>query len=258
PRRFIRCLDCVFNKYTAKQTVNADSEKPTGKMAFRGGRRGKGRGKRGYGFDKPEPFVIFPETTLPDPKPISNDSKLLSSYFGFQKFWRNSPYHLGDGVSKQESESLDIERFSDALKPKKKPNKSGSSFYDFLLLRPDNFPKELLGGTRRGPVKRAKWTQEIANNVTRELKLVFNLADLKDPEENEEEEEEEEDKEENEEGEDKKENEEGEDKEENEDGEEVEESEGEELDNGDYDQNQDFDDDDDDDYNQAADDEEVY
>lgn len=44
-----------------------------------------------------------------------------------------------------ENESLDIERFSDSLKPKSNSNKK-ESFYDFLVLRPDNFPKELLGG----------------------------------------------------------------------------------------------------------------
>ena len=63
------------------------------------------RGKpKGYGGDygKPEPFVIFPEITLPDPKSISTDSQLVQSYFTFNKFWRNSPYHLGDGgVSKK-------------------------------------------------------------------------------------------------------------------------------------------------------------
>lgn len=45
-----------------------------------------------------------------------------------------------------ESESLDIERFSDTLKPKKKKSHERGSFYDYLVLRPDNFPKELLGG----------------------------------------------------------------------------------------------------------------
>ncbi|ANM67426.1 unnamed protein product [Arabidopsis thaliana] len=102
-----------------------------------------GRGKpKGYGGDygKPEPFVIFPEITLPDPKSISTDSQLVvvQSYFTFNKFWMNSPYHLCDGgVSKKEKASLDIER-------------------------PDNFSKELVGDTRREqrPVKRAKWSQE--------------------------------------------------------------------------------------------------
>ena len=45
-----------------------------------------------------------------------------------------------------ESESLDIERFSDMLKPKNKKSHERGSFYDYLVLRPDNFPKELLGG----------------------------------------------------------------------------------------------------------------
>ncbi|VVA99305.1 unnamed protein product [Arabis nemorensis] len=120
----------------------------------------RGRGRGGGSFDPPKPFVIFPEIALPDPKSISKDSQLVSSYFNFQKFWRNSPYHLGDGVLKKENESLDIERFSDALKPKTKLNKSGY-FYDYLVLRPDNFPKELLGDVQRDrPAKRAKWSMD--------------------------------------------------------------------------------------------------
>lgn len=194
------------------------------------------RGKpKGYGGDygKPEPFVIFPEITLPDPKSISTDSQLVQSYFTFNKFWRNSPYHLGDGgVSKKEKESLNIERYSDSLKPKMKSNKNGS-FFDFLVLRPDNFPKELLGDTRREqrPVKRAKWSQEAdlqKLDVFEKLEAKFKVEGK-------------------------------EEKEEGEDDEEVVESEGEESDNGDYDQNQDFDDDDDD-YNNEDDGlvEEVY
>ncbi|KAJ4905496.1 hypothetical protein Rs2_09154 [Raphanus sativus] len=55
-----------------------------------------------------------------------------------------------------EKESVDIERFSDSLKLKK-----SGSFYDYLVLRPDNFPKELLGDTRREQhVKRAISNQE--------------------------------------------------------------------------------------------------
>ncbi|EOA23118.1 hypothetical protein CARUB_v10003918mg [Capsella rubella] len=131
-------------------------------MSWRGGR---GRGRGGYGgggadYGKVEPFVIFPEITLPDPKSITLESELLKSNNKFNYFWVNSPYHLGDGVSTKENESFDIERYSDSLKPKISSNKKGS-FYDFLVLRPDNFPKELLGDTRRErPVKRVKWSQE--------------------------------------------------------------------------------------------------
>ncbi|XP_010507968.1 PREDICTED: DNA-directed RNA polymerase III subunit rpc31-like [Camelina sativa] len=170
------------------------------------------------------PFVIYPEITLPDPKSISIDSELVSSYLDFNKFWRNSTYHLGDdGVPKTEVESLDMERFyySDTLKPKKK---SKSSFYDYLLLRPDNFPKELLGDTpRQRPVKRAKWRQDLQKlDVFEELEVRY----LKTQGEEEKEEEDDDD-------------------------EEEEESQGEdESDHGDYDHNQDFDDDEDD-YNQS-------
>ncbi|XP_056866837.1 pheromone-processing carboxypeptidase KEX1-like [Raphanus sativus] len=99
-------------------------------MAYRGGR---GRGGFGVEYAKSEPFVIFPDITLPDRKSISEVNQFNDR---FDRFWRTSIYHLGDGVSKRESESLDIER-------------------------PDNFPKELLGDTsRERPVKRAKWTQD--------------------------------------------------------------------------------------------------
>ncbi|KAG2306995.1 hypothetical protein Bca4012_084052 [Brassica carinata] len=97
-------------------------------MAYRGG-----RGGFGVECAKAEPFVIFVDITLSDRKSISEDNQFNDR---FDRFWRTSIYHLGDGVSKKESESLDIER-------------------------PDNFPKELLGDTpRERPVKRTKWTQD--------------------------------------------------------------------------------------------------
>ncbi|CAN8248134.1 unnamed protein product [Cochlearia groenlandica] len=200
-------------------------------MAYRGGGGGgRGRGRGGFGgggfgieYAKAEPFLIFPEITLPDPKSISNDQKLLSSYFGFQKFWRNSPYHLGDGVSKQENESLDIERFSDTLKPKTKKSNKNGAFYDYLVLRPDNFPTELLGDTRRErPVKRAKWTQDAdlqKLDVFEKLEAKYKAEGKEEDEERDEDE--------------------------------VVESDGDDS-GGDYDQPPDFDDDDDD-YNQADD-----
>ncbi|CAH8367704.1 unnamed protein product [Eruca vesicaria subsp. sativa] len=201
-------------------------------MAYRGGR---GRGRGGFGgfgieYAKAEPFVIFPDITLPDRKSISDDAQLLKNFTSFERFWKTSAYHLGDGVSKKESESLDIERFSDTLKPTKKKSNERGSFYDFLVLRPDNFPKELLGDTRRErPVKRARWTQAADLHKLEVLEKLEAKADAK---------------EENEEGE-------GDD--------EVEESEGEDSENGDYDQTKDFDDDDDD-YNEPEDNdnEEVY
>ncbi|KAF8114843.1 hypothetical protein N665_0033s0033 [Sinapis alba] len=195
-------------------------------MAYRGG-RGRGRGRGGFGVEyaKAEPFVIFPDITLPDRNSISNDYQLLKSFHLFEMFWKSSAYHLGDGVSKKESENLDIERFSDTLKPKKMKSNERASFYDFLVLRPDNFPQELLGDTRRErPVKRARWTQDAD---LQKLEVLEKLeAKLK-----------------------------AEGKEGHQEGEvddEVEESEGEDSENGDYDQNKDFDDDDDD-YNEPED-----
>ncbi|EFH63199.1 predicted protein [Arabidopsis lyrata subsp. lyrata] len=102
----------------------------------------------------------------------------------------------------------------------------------FFFLDPDNFPKQLLGETRRERhVKRAKWSQE----ADLQKLDVFEKLEAKSNAEGKEE------------------------KEEGEDDEEVDESQGEEYDNRDYDQNQDFDDDNDD-YNQADDGdfEEVY
>uniref|UniRef100_A0A1J3CIY7 DNA-directed RNA polymerase III subunit RPC7 n=1 Tax=Noccaea caerulescens TaxID=107243 RepID=A0A1J3CIY7_NOCCA len=215
-------------------------------MAYRGGRggRGRGRGRGGFGGGEfrstPEPFVIYPEITLPNPKSISIDNKLLESYSDFQRFWKTSSYHLGDGVSKQKKESLDIERNSDSLKPKKKANKIGS-FYDFLVLRPDNFPKELLGETRRErPVKRARWTQDAdlqKLDLFEKLEAKYKAVG----------------KEDNPEGEDDDEEKKKEKKEDDEDDDEDDkESEISISSGGDYDQNEDFDDDDDD-YNRAED-----
>ncbi|CAA7013064.1 unnamed protein product [Microthlaspi erraticum] len=218
-------------------------------MAYRGRGRGRGgfRGRGGGGgsdYSAPEPFVTFPEIELPDPKSISTDKELLMSYSKFQSFWRNSDYHLGDGVSKQKKESLDIERFSDSLKPKKKANKTGS-FYDFLVLRPDNFPRELLGETRRErPVKRAKWTRDAdlqKLDLFEKLEAKYKAAGKEDNSEGEDDEEKEKEKEKG-----------KEEDEEDDDGEEKESEVSDYEDNDDYEQNRDFDDDDDD-YNQAED-----
>ncbi|CDY27894.1 BnaA07g04840D [Brassica napus] len=171
----------------------------------------------GVEYAKAEPFVIFPDITLPDRKSISEDKQFNDR---FDKFWKTSIYHLGDG-----SESLDIERFSDMLKPKNKKSHERGSFYDYLVLRPDNFPKELLGDTpRERPVKRAKWTQDADLHKLEVLEKLE--AKLK-----------------------------AEGKEEKKEGvgdDEAEECEGEDSDNGDYDKNKDFDDDDDD-YNEPED-----
>ncbi|WZZ03461.1 hypothetical protein YC2023_089382 [Brassica napus] len=108
-------------------------------VSFVGFKRGRGRGGFGVEYAKAEPFVIFPDITLPDRKSISEDKQFNDR---FDKFWKTSIYHLGDG-------------------PKNKKSHERGSFYDYLVLRPDNFPKELLGDTpRERPVKRAKWTQD--------------------------------------------------------------------------------------------------
>uniref|UniRef100_A0A1J3HGE7 DNA-directed RNA polymerase III subunit RPC7 n=1 Tax=Noccaea caerulescens TaxID=107243 RepID=A0A1J3HGE7_NOCCA len=216
-------------------------------MAYRGGRGGRGRGRGGFGggtFEyrdtTAEPFEIFPEITLPNAKSISIDKELIKSYSQFQSFWKNSSYHLGDGVSKQKKEILDIEMYSDSLKPKKKANKTGS-FYDFLVLRPDNFPKELLGETRRErPVKRARWTQDAdlqKLDLFEKLEAKYKAAGKEDKDNPEGEDDEEKEK--------KKEEDDDEDDDDKES--EISISSG-----GDYDQNEDFDDDDDD-FNPAED-----
>ncbi|XP_010556661.1 PREDICTED: transcription termination factor 4, mitochondrial [Tarenaya hassleriana] len=194
-------------------------------MAFRGRGRGRGFGGRGggFGYAKQEPFELFPEIELPDRKAITTDPELVAGYFKFEKFWRNSPYYLGDGVSKKENVSVDIERYSDWSKPKSKSKRG--SFYDYLILRPDNFPKELLGDSRRErPVKKARWSQEAdikKLDIFEKLEEKYKKSG--------------------------KEDEVGEEAEE-----EPEEDEAEYSDDGDYNQNVDFDDDDDD-YNQQDD-----
>ncbi|CAN7126843.1 unnamed protein product [Brassica rapa subsp. narinosa] len=186
-------------------------------MAYIGRGRGRGRGGFGVEYAKAEPFVIFPDITLSDRKSISEDKQFNDC---FDKFWKTLIYNLGDG-----SESLDIERFSDTLKPKKKKSHERGSFYDYLVLRPDNFPKELLGDTpRERPVKRAKWTQDA--DLHKLVVLEKLEAKLK-----------------------------AEGKEEKKEGvgdDEAEECEGKDSDNGDYDKNKDFDDDEDD-YNEPED-----
>ncbi|KAG2308811.1 hypothetical protein Bca52824_028559 [Brassica carinata] len=206
-------------------------------MAYRGG-RGPGRGGFGAEYAK--------DTTLPDRKSISEGKQLNYNFDRFEKFWKTSIYPLRRWSFKEKSESLDIERFSDTLKPKKKKLHERGSFFDYLVLRPDNFPKELLGGSqcyscmfsfiflsycfdhivqslsdtpRVRPVKRAKWTQDADLHKLEVLEKLEAKLKAEGKEE------------ENEEGE-------GDD--------EADESEGEDSENGDYDKNKDFDDDDND------------
>ncbi|KAL0740686.1 hypothetical protein Bca4012_082199 [Brassica carinata] len=160
------------------------------------------------------------DTTLPDRKSISEGKQLNYNFDRFEKFWKTSIYPLRRWSFKEKSESLDIERFSDTLKPKKKKLHERGSFFDYLVLRPDNFPKELLGDTPRvRPVKRAKWTQDADLHKLEVLEKLEAKLKAEGKEE------------ENEEGE-------GDD--------EADESEGEDSENGDYDKNKDFDDDDND------------
>ena len=45
--------------------------------------------------------LLLQDITLPDRKSISDDTQLLKNFNFFERFWKSSPYHLGDGVSKK-------------------------------------------------------------------------------------------------------------------------------------------------------------
>ncbi|GKV04168.1 hypothetical protein SLEP1_g16363 [Rubroshorea leprosula] len=207
-------------------------------MAFRG--RGRGRGYGGgrgfFGHIKQEPVILFPEKELPDIKGVPEEKTLIIANAKLQNYWKSSPYNLEETASKK-NESMDIERFSDCGKPKTLSRRNNLD--QFLQLRSDNFPKELLRDSRRVPrnPKRVRWNPDSdfqKLNVLEDLEKKF------------------EDKEKD--GGDKRG---GED--EDEEDEEGEKTDEEFSDDGDYNQNRDFDDDEDD-YNaeDGNDDEPVY
>ncbi|KAJ8769047.1 hypothetical protein K2173_024043 [Erythroxylum novogranatense] len=125
-------------------------------MSFRG--RGRGyHGRSGFGgFSKQEPFVLFPEVELPDPKDVKDEKTLVTWNFLLQRFFKASPYHLKEtskNVSSN-SESMDIQRFCDMMKPKVQSERD--SLEQILQLGSKNFPKELVEGSRLNR-KKLRW-----------------------------------------------------------------------------------------------------
>ncbi|GMI86079.1 hypothetical protein HRI_002277200 [Hibiscus trionum] len=201
-------------------------------MSFRG--RGRGRGFGG-GYFKSEPFVLFPDIELPDAKAVPDERTLVIRNSRLLKYWKASPYYIEENVSKK-NESIDIERFSDWSKPKNTAKRN--SLFQVLQLQSHNFPKELIGDSRRAQrsAKKMRWNLDSGM-----LKLDMFEKFEKDLEDKE--------------GKEKK----GDGEEENSDEDQGEESDQSYSDDGDYNENEHFDDDEDD-YNMADDhdDEPIY
>ncbi|KAL9463540.1 hypothetical protein AB3S75_001365 [Citrus x aurantiifolia] len=195
-------------------------------MAYRGRGRGRGGygGGGGFGFAKQEPFELFPEIELPDHKNVPIERNLILWNSRSLNYWKSSPYFLEENVEKN-SQSVDIERYSDWNKPKVSSNRG--SINQFLQLHSSNFPAEMVKDSReqRNP-KRVRWN---ADAGMRKLDLFEKLEQKFQGQEDK----------------DEKEKKEGEDEDED-DGEATGEAEEEFSDDGDYNQNIDFDDDEDD------------
>ncbi|KAL4369636.1 hypothetical protein GQ457_05G025170 [Hibiscus cannabinus] len=122
-------------------------------MSFRG--RGRGRGFGG-GYFKSECFVLFPDIELPDAKAVPGEKTLIKWNSMLIKYWKASPYYIEENVSKK-NQSIDIERFSDWSKPKNTLKRD--SLNQVLQLQSHNFPKELIGDSRRAQrsAKKMRW-----------------------------------------------------------------------------------------------------
>ncbi|KDO51837.1 hypothetical protein CISIN_1g028499mg [Citrus sinensis] len=129
-------------------------------MAYRGRGRGRGGygGGSGFGFAKQEPFELFPEIELPDHKNVLIERNLILWNSRLLNYWKSSPYFLEENVEKN-SQSVDIERYSDWNKPKVSSNRG--SINQFLQLHSSNFPAELVKDSReqRNP-KRVRWNAD--------------------------------------------------------------------------------------------------
>ncbi|XVF86721.1 hypothetical protein PTKIN_Ptkin18bG0064800 [Pterospermum kingtungense] len=126
-------------------------------MAYRGRGRGRGGWRGGFsGYFKPEPFELFPDVELPDIKGVPEEKTLVVWNSRLQNYWKASPYYLEETVSKK-SQSMDIERFSDWGKPKKSSKRD--SLDQILQLQSHNFPKELIGDSRKAhrSAKKMRW-----------------------------------------------------------------------------------------------------
>ncbi|CAL1399360.1 unnamed protein product [Linum trigynum] len=132
--------------------------------------RGRGRGRGSFGrssygggsFAKQEPYVLFPEVKLPDPKNVKEEKGLVVVNAKFQAFWKASCYYLEENTDAGPMKSwiMEVERFPDRAKPKV-VSKRGS-LDEFLQFGSDYFPKELVGGkkvVRRS--KKPRWQQAL-------------------------------------------------------------------------------------------------
>ncbi|KAJ0006737.1 DNA-directed RNA polymerase III subunit RPC7-like [Pistacia vera] len=195
-------------------------------MAYRGRGRGRGFGGGGFSYAKQEVFELFPDIELPNSKNVPVDKNLIIWNSRLLNYWKSSPYYLEENVEKN-SQSMDIERFSDLNKPRTSTTRD--SIDQILQLTANNFPQELIKGSRgQRSSKRVRWKTDAG---LQRLDLFEKLEQKNKGEEEK----------------DEKEKKEGEDKDEDEDDEEAAGEADEEFsDDGDYNQNVDFDDDEDD------------
>ncbi|KAF6164670.1 hypothetical protein GIB67_035105 [Kingdonia uniflora] len=134
----------------------------------RGWGRGRGfGGGGGFGIVKTEPYLYFPEDVeLPDVHGITEEKTLANWNVKLLNYWKFSPYYIEDKAQNTpqlprfpidepsefnllgmlDSNDVEIERYSDKYKPKKK-RRDPLSYY--LKLTPTNFPLELIQGSKR-------------------------------------------------------------------------------------------------------------
>uniref|UniRef100_A0A6N2N8B5 DNA-directed RNA polymerase III subunit n=1 Tax=Salix viminalis TaxID=40686 RepID=A0A6N2N8B5_SALVM len=115
-------------------------------MAYRGRGRGRFGGGGGFSYARQEPFDLFPEIELPDPKNVKEERALVVWNSRLTNYFKSSPCYLEEIVSK-EIQSMDIERFSD--RGKRRITSEHDSLDQFLQLTSKNFPKELIGDLRK-------------------------------------------------------------------------------------------------------------
>ncbi|CAL1409128.1 unnamed protein product [Linum trigynum] len=164
----------------------------SGRPYSRNPSRGRGRGGPRE-FHQGEPYILFPEVKLPDPKNVKEEKNLVVVNAKFQAFWKASCYYLEEATDAgpKKSWSMEVERFADRGKPKVTSKRS--SLDEFLQFGSYYFPKELVGGkkvVRRS--KKARWDQAMDALETLEDKEAKKKAVGGQEKEGEEEEEEEE------------------------------------------------------------------
>ncbi|GAB2293458.1 hypothetical protein Dimus_027658 [Dionaea muscipula] len=125
-------------------------------MSYRA--RGGGRGRGGRIYAKEESFPLFPSgVELPDRGNVKGDMALLRWQGRMTNYWKYSPY-LIEQKSSEKNEVVDIEKYSDRAKPKRRWMRESVSA--FMKLERGYFPQELLEGVKSGGIKKAKWKQD--------------------------------------------------------------------------------------------------